>query len=590
MRLSDRCGRAARLAVVALALAAADAPAQDVFSSGPRQPQPLQTSRNCAATDPGRYAIVNPPSCAPAIADGERRFGVRGSFVTLRESRQIPASWMFNAPTGPCAEGESLVFFTDAGRRLFDQTRGQCDDRFAASPGGMSAPPQKPPVAVPPPSARGDPPASAPVPGGPLPTVSRSGCPYPPDIDPNRMDPRIPVEGRIQTAESVFESRRKLCLQGTKVKGGCEQYCVGGTPAAPRQEAGAAEDKGYWAGVQAGLVNCGLSVTVMLQAFQAMAQGDFEKAAVLMGATDSASGLRSLWQEWTQVQVLDAQGRPLKQFDVGKRQAERVCLYVLLPKAQSCAASGTACALRGASQACGAVLNRVAQLRARVPVTLPAPPSAIFRGLLLVDENYLKQLAIGEGKVIIVRDANRWSMRWIGREGYGAKPMDVKGKTLKPEDLAGLPQAEADRYLGLASAKGMSLEARAELLKKGYKIASPGDQEIIRGPGGPRGFYSDTDLHGVYNLDGSQGWSNALLQKLQCHFFERGVQHGPHDVWPDRNNRAVAGPNYGPQVGNGKALTAYLPDGSAVHVTTLAQMKALYRAIGVKWESVYPAH
>lgn len=581
----DCYARATRTALVLLACASAHALAQDVFSSGPRQPQPLQTTRNCAATEPGRYAIVNPPSCSRAIADGERRFGVRGSFVTLRESRQIPPSWMFIAPTGPCAEGESLVFFTDAGRRLFDQTRGQCDDRFAASPGNAPVPPQKSPV-----TTRGDTRPAASALGGPLPTMSRSGCPYPDDIDPNRMDPRIPVEGRIHTAESVFESRRKLCLQGTQVKGGCEQYCVGGKPEASRQEAGAARDQGYWAGVQGGLANCGLSVTVMLQALEAMAQGDFEKAATLLGATDSASGLRSLWQEWTQVQVLDAQGRPLKQFDVGKRQAERVCLYVLLPKAQSCSASGTACALRGASQACAAVLNRVAQLRARVPVRLPPPPGALSRGLLLVDENYLKQLAVGEGKVIIVRDSNRWSMRWIGREGYGAKPMDVKGKTLKPEDLAGLTQTEADRYLGLASAKGMSAEGRAELLKKGYEIASPAEQEIIRGPGGSRGFYSDTDLHGVYNLDGSQGWSNALLQKLQCQFFDRGVQHGPHDVWPDRNNKAVAGPNYGPQVGGGKALTAYLPDGSAVHVTTLEQMKGLYRAIGVKWENVYPYH
>jgi hypothetical protein len=347
-------------------------------------------------------------------------------------------------------------------------------------------------------------------------------------------------------------------------------------------------DRGYWDGVKAGLVNCGLGATVMLQAFQALAAGQFEQAAQLMGATDSSAGLRGLWQEWTQVQVIDAQGQPLKQFDVGKRQAERVCMYVLLPKAQSCAISGTACATRGAMQACKVLVNRAAQLHKRIPVRLPKPPDAISRGLLLVDENYLKQLAVSEGKVIIVRDSNQWSMRWIGREGYAPKPMDIKGKTLKREDLVGVP--DADRYVGLASAKGMSLEARAELLKKGYKIASPGDQEVIRGPDGPRGYYSDTDLHGVYNLDGSQGWSPALLEKLKCHFFERGVQHGPHDVWPSRNDRAVAGPNYGPQVGNGKALTAYLPDGSAVHVTSLEQMKALYRAIGVDWQALYPYH
>lgn len=571
-----------------LVLSAPWASGQDVFSSGPRQPQPLETGRLCAVPDPGPYSVRNPPSCARAVADGERRFGVRASFVTLRESRQIPASWMFGSPTGPCAEGKSLVFFTDAGRRLFEQTRGQCEDRFAATP--PNRPPPRPPAQQGRPAAL---PAQEPTIPGALPTVSRSGCPYPRSVDPNRMDPRIPVEGRIQTAESVFQQRQRLCRQGqgSLVEDGCEAYCVGGKPMPASAPARAPDgDPGYWAGVNAGLVNCGLSAAVMLQAFQALAAGQFEQAAQLMGATDSSAGLRGLWQEWTQVQVIDAQGQPLKQFDVGKRQAERVCMYVLLPKAQSCAISGTACATRGALRACEVLVNRAAQLHKRIPVRLPRPPDAIFRGLLLVDENYLKQLAVSEGKVIIVRDSNQWSMRWIGREGYAPKPMDIKGKTLKREDLVGVP--DADRYVGLASAKGMSLEARTELLKKGYKIASPGDQEVIRGPDGPRGYYSDTDLHGVYNLDGSQGWSPALLEKLKCHFFERGVQHGPHDVWPSRNDRAVAGPNYGPQVGgkDGKALTAYLPDGSAVHVTTLDQMKALYRAIGVEWQALYPHH
>lgn len=585
-----------------LVLSAPWAWGQDVFSSGPKQPQPLETRRLCAAPDPGPYSVRNPPSCARAMADGERRFGVRASFVTLRESRQIPASWMFAAPTGPCAEGESMVFFTDAGMQLFARTRGQCDDVY----GGQESPPtgtRRPSVGPPAPSR------NATVTG----TGSTGGARPPAGDSGDAGIPQTTGLPCIEPAPGERETVRGLPGgRSCELHNGDELWCrqrnaqtrnvwLPTNPAWPMKPVGVRvlddcrivaldNERGYWDGVNAGLVNCGLSATVMLQAFQALAAGQFEQAAQLMGATDSSAGLRGLWQEWTQVQVIDAQGQPLKQFDVGKRQAERVCMYVLLPKAQSCAISGTACATRGAMQACKVLVNRAAQLHKRIPVRLPKPPDAISRGLLLVDENYLKQLAVSEGKVIIVRDSNQWSMRWIGREGYAPKPMDIKGKTLKREDLVGVP--DADRYVGLASAKGMSLEARAELLKKGYKIASPGDQEVIRGPDGPRGYYSDTDLHGVYNLDGSQGWSPALLEKLKCHFFERGVQHGPHDVWPSRNDRAVAGPNYGPQVGgkDGKALTAYLPDGSAVHVTTLEQMKALYRAIGVDWQALYPYH
>ena len=209
--------------------------------------------------------------------------------------------------------------------------------------------------------------------------------------------------------------------------------------------------------------------------------------------------------------------------------------------------------------------------------------------MLLHDQKYLHELAASEGKIFIARDSNPNSMRWVGRAGYKPKPVDLKGKTLTYEDLKGLPKAEADKYAGLASAKGLSLDERTELLKKGYKIASPGEHEIIRGPKGEK-FYSDTDLHGVYNLDGTDGWSEELLEKLQCRFFDRGIQHGPHDNWWLRNDRLRAGLNYGPQVGNGKTLTAIFPDGTRLWITTLSDMKALYRAIGVDWKKVYPHH
>ena len=397
------------------------------------------------------------------------------------------------------------------------------------------------------------------------------------------------------------------------VTGGVDR--VGGPPPlpddvrdpAPREDA-TPKTPTFWDGFHDGMEECkeGMGATAQLveQAFKAMQEGDFIKAAKLLGAEQSDAGVRAsalmlktIWEEFTSGRSTPKPGEPIpSDYERGKHGAERLCMYGLIPGASKCVMSGTACAARNVMRACAPALNKVSKLRGvlmsrmRLP-RLPRPPTPLMRGMLLEDEKFLEELAATDGKVFIVRDSNPLSMRWVGREGFKPKPLDLKGKTLKLEELMneGLSKAEAEKYAGLASAKGMSPAARAELLKKGYKIGPPGEQELIRGPEGER-FYSDTDLHGVYNLDGTNGWSDDLFKKLQCRFFDRGIQHGPHDNWLLRNNPAEAGPNYGPQVGGGKTLTAIFPDGSKMWVQNLQEMKALYRAIGVNWNTVYPGH
>lgn len=58
--------------------------------------------------------------------------------------------------------------------------------------------------------------------------VSRSGCPFPPDLDPARQDPGIPLEARINGAEAAMDQRQRLCRQGRGylVPGGCALHCV----------------------------------------------------------------------------------------------------------------------------------------------------------------------------------------------------------------------------------------------------------------------------------------------------------------------------------------------------------------------------
>lgn len=196
----------------------------------------------------------------------------------------------------------------------------------------------------------------------------------------------------------------------------------------------------------------------------------------------------------------------------------------------------------------------------------PARPP-LDRGMPLEDHKQLMKLAVEEKKIIIVRDSSPAAMRWVGRPRHIPKPQDVKAKTI-PYDPGKTWQE--NQFAGLASAKGLSDADRRELLKKRYTIR--GEHEIIVDPKGNR-LYSDTDLHGVYDMNGQDAWSDGMKQRMNDAFLENMVQHGPHDNWPIRNDKELAGSNAGPQIGqkDGRphTVTAYLPDGTTQRMETL---------------------
>jgi len=265
--------------------------------------------------------------------------------------------------------------------------------------------------------------------------------------------------------------------------------------------------------------------------------------------------------------------------------------WALIPVAAECAITAGKCVARPRKPGDGGPVcaaDEVAVIQEANPyvpkLNLPRPPSPLQRGLLLVDQKLFERLAATRQQTFIIRDANPGALRWVGRPGYRAKPLDVKGKSLTRAEL---PPGSVGKYEGLASARGLSAAERKLLTDREFSIGSPEEFEVIRDPDG-NALYSDIDLHGVYNRDGTSGWSAELQAELDCDLFDRGVVHGPHDVWPDRNNLAKAGPNYGPQIGNGKTITAILPDGQIVRATTLAEMKQLYQAIGVDFSRIYP--
>lgn len=216
-----------------------------------------------------------------------------------------------------------------------------------------------------------------------------------------------------------------------------------------------------------------------------------------------------------------------------------------------------------------------------VPKTrFPSAPDPLQRGMPLEDHKQLVKFASEENKIVVVRDSNPWAMRWMGRARHLPKPQALKAKTI-PYDPT--KSAAENEFAGLASAQGLSDADRRALLAARYTIR--GDQQIIVDSKGNR-FYSDTDLHGVFDSMGRNAWSDGLQQKMNDSMLENMVQHAPHDNWEDRNNLAVAGPNAGPK----PPVTAYLPNGTTQHLKSIPEMKQFYTAHGIDWNSLYPSY
>jgi len=210
------------------------------------------------------------------------------------------------------------------------------------------------------------------------------------------------------------------------------------------------------------------------------------------------------------------------------------------------------------------------------------PPASdpVSRGMPPAVDDALKALAKKNKWTIIVRDSNPAAERWMGKQGYLPKPQALKQKSI-PYDPA-KPMSEQP-YAGLVRADELSAQEQ----QLGYKIDP--NTGLVSQDG--KYFYSDIDLHGVYDSAGNDvtdqffdelikdpQYRNSPLQEL--------VQHYPQDRWPLRN---TPGANYGPQVGNGKTATAYLPN-STVSLQTLAQMKALYAENKINFSWLYPNH
>ena len=221
--------------------------------------------------------------------------------------------------------------------------------------------------------------------------------------------------------------------------------------------------------------------------------------------------------------------------------------------------------------------------------------AAAKRGMFKLHDAAFSRLAAKEKVIIIVRNSNEDASKFIAKKGYKPKPEDVKAKTLRADSAAnpenvGLAAANpqnsdvkkmlADWEDPKTGKKGISYEEYVDLMgKKGYKIGDPPDYLVMDKVTGTK-YYSDYDLHGVYKEGGADAYSESFRRKLNGRMYEEMVQHGPQDQWPKRLD---PGPNQGPK----PACTAYLPDGTKVHLETIEDMKAFYKEHGISWENVW---
>jgi len=219
--------------------------------------------------------------------------------------------------------------------------------------------------------------------------------------------------------------------------------------------------------------------------------------------------------------------------------------------------------------------------------TTPRPHEVVDpheRGMRAFDDFVLSQKAEDDGLIIMVRNSNEEATQWIGREGYRPKPMDLKAKTARHGPFAGLAVADPGdaRTRAMAESYGGYDGFVASLESKGYTVGSAEEGYVVRDAAG-NAFYSDYDLHGVYHAaDGSQADHESVRSDLNAEFGNDAVQHGPHDNWPERG-AAESGPNRGPQ----PPVTAYLPDGSSVHLETVDEMRSFYDAHGIDWNGIW---
>ncbi len=207
----------------------------------------------------------------------------------------------------------------------------------------------------------------------------------------------------------------------------------------------------------------------------------------------------------------------------------------------------------------------------------------------------LLKFAEEENVVVTVIAANPFAGEFIGRPGYRsyAGRLFVVSNERGPD--RGLLSADPDdtrlisglsRYLPALSYE----DYVASLEHLGYHVRPRGKGYLLE-DGDGAAVYEGYRLHGVYDASsGSPAWTAKRGERLRAAlnrtFGEELVHFGPHDQWQHRNDPAVAGPLFGPQL----PAIAFNPEHEIDALLTIDDMGWGVSQIEPHWQRLYPNH
>ena len=188
-------------------------------------------------------------------------------------------------------------------------------------------------------------------------------------------------------------------------------------------------------------------------------------------------------------------------------------------------------------------------------------------------------------------------------EGY------YDGSPLKKyEGLVGL-DPENPQTIALLEDEGLTYAAYVEKLRTGdpaFKVDA-NEPFLVRDAVDNKALYSDLDLDGYYDANGKSLMpvddvveSEKARAKINKNFKRKKntgeteeielVQHHPHGDWEDVN---LKGANCGPQVRNGKSITALFQDDKGVvrevHLDSIEILAEFYFAFNIDFKAIYGA-
>ncbi len=224
---------------------------------------------------------------------------------------------------------------------------------------------------------------------------------------------------------------------------------------------------------------------------------------------------------------------------------------------------------------------QAASATAAIGEAVPLPNE---RGMTDIDDVVFRGLAMNQKLIFIARESNPAAVRFTNKPGYAPKPEKLKAKTIQGDPAAdpnvGLAAANpADKRLqNMLSAVGQSYADYVKQLEADKFVVGPAPAYLVMHKVTGEKFYSDIDLHGIYDLRGRPQWDLFRASVLNVRLKDRLIQHGPHNCW-EKRNAPEAGLNGGPQ----PPVTVYMPDGTLFYLRTDKQMQAFYAKHKLPW-------